>query len=59
MAASFYAVYRDSGNQWRWRYVAKNGKIIAVSSESYIAKADCLHSINLIKGSGSDPVIDS
>jgi len=49
-------MYRDSAGQWRWRYVAANGKIIAVSSESYYHKSDCLHSINIMKGSYNSPV---
>ena len=54
----FYAMYRDTQNQWRWRYTASNGKIIAVSSESYWNKADCQHSISLIKASANAPVYE-
>lgn len=44
-----FQVYRDKRGEWRWRFLAKNGKIIAVSSESYKAKYDCLYSITLLK----------
>lgn len=47
----YYKSSRD--NQWRWRLRADNNKIIAVSGEGYIHKADCLRAITLVKG--SDP----
>lgn len=51
-----YEYYRDNVNQWRWRYIASNGKTIAVSSESYVNEQDCLTSIGLVKKSSNDPV---
>lgn len=51
-------MYQDTQRQWRWRYVAKNGLTIAVSSEGYVHKTDCRHAISLMQSSGSDPVID-
>jgi uncharacterized protein YegP (UPF0339 family) len=50
-----YVKYRSDG--WRWRLVASNGRIISVSSEAYVAEADCDRSIELNKGSGSAPVV--
>ena len=50
-----YEVHKDASHQWRWRYVAANGKIIAVSSESYVGKADCLRSIEIMKDSKGSP----
>lgn len=35
-------------NQWRWRLRAANNKIIATSGESYINRADAMHSIGLL-----------
>lgn len=35
--------------QWRWRLRAGNGEIIAVSSESYMNKDDCLRSIDIVR----------
>lgn len=55
---SYYVLYKDATNQWRWQYVASNSKIIAVSSESYWNKADCLNAINLMKNSYSSQVIE-
>jgi len=49
-----YTYYQDNQNDWRWRYVT-NGRIIAVSSEGYRNEADCLRSIEIMKGSSNDP----
>ena len=46
---SYFYVYKDVAGQWRWRFTAKNGRIIAVSSESYINLSDCEHSVMLLK----------
>ncbi|MEM1353388.1 MAG: DUF1508 domain-containing protein [Planctomycetota bacterium] len=54
-----YVMYKDSQYQWRWRYVASNGRIIGVSSEAYHNKSDCLHSINLMKASSNATVYES
>lgn len=51
-----YIMYKDSQNQWRWRYVTSNHRIIAVSSEAYFNKSDCLASINIMKASGGSSV---
>jgi uncharacterized protein YegP (UPF0339 family) len=53
-----YYVYQDSQGQWRWRLLAGNRQIIATSGEGYVRKVDCLHGIDLVKGSGSAPVYE-
>jgi uncharacterized protein YegP (UPF0339 family) len=53
-----YYIYRDNQNQWRWYFKAANGEKIAVSSEGYYNKADCLAGINLVKGSKDAPVYE-
>ena len=35
--------------QWRWRIVAKNGRIVAVSSEGYNNRADLMRSLEIVK----------
>jgi uncharacterized protein YegP (UPF0339 family) len=50
---SAYSVNKDHQGQWRWLFVANNGKTIAVSSESYHNREDCLHGIRLVKTEGS------
>ncbi|RYH42590.1 MAG: DUF1508 domain-containing protein [Alcaligenaceae bacterium] len=37
-------------------YYARNGEPIARSSESYVARSDCEHSIQLVRGSSTHPV---
>jgi len=51
-----YVIYQDTSNQWRWRFIAANNRIIAVSSESYWNQQDCLASIALVKASAPAPV---
>ena len=53
-----YWMYRDANNQWRWRLVAANNRIIANSGEGYFNKADCQHAIDLVKGSAVAPVYE-
>lgn len=62
MAEVTYPCYwqkKDSSGNWYWIYYARNKEAIARSSESYVNRSDCAHSINLVKGSGSDPVFYS
>lgn len=55
---SYFWIYKDASEQWRWKFVAKNGKTISVSSESYHNLQDCEHSVSLMKEEGpSSPVI--
>lgn len=53
-----YCTYEDTAGEWRWRLKAANGRIIAVSGEGYVRKADCEAAIALVKGSSSAPVSD-
>ncbi|MDX0840629.1 DUF1508 domain-containing protein [Sinorhizobium medicae] len=47
---------KDARGQWYWIYYAKNGEEIARSSESYVNRSDCFHSITLMKGSSGSEV---
>ncbi len=47
-----FELYKDNANEFRWRFVATNGRIIATSSEGYKAKSDCQNGIDLIKREG-------
>jgi uncharacterized protein YegP (UPF0339 family) len=44
-----FDVKKDVNGQWYWTFQADNNKTIARSSESYINRSDCLHSIKLVK----------
>jgi len=57
MSVAYYDLYQDTQRYWRWKYIASNGRTIAVSSESYVNKADAQHGINLMKNSKNDPVV--
>lgn len=59
MAEVTYPCYwekKDNRSQWYWVYYASNGEPIARSSESYVNRSDCEHSINLVKGSAAHKV---
>jgi uncharacterized protein YegP (UPF0339 family) len=53
-----FHVYRDNKNEYRWRLVAANGKIIADSGEGYNTKQSCKDGSDLVKGAGAAPVIE-
>ena len=42
-----FEVYK-SGKQWRWRLLARNGKIVATSGESYHRRADALKGVRTV-----------
>ena len=44
-----FRIYKDTAQKYRWTFYADNGEAIAVSSESYNHKQDCLHGINIVK----------
>ncbi len=49
MKTSKIQVYKSRKNgQWGWRYVAKNGRKVACSGETYKNRADCLNAIALL-----------
>ncbi|MCY1288272.1 hypothetical protein D9M68_644990 [compost metagenome] len=55
---AYFYVYKDTAKEWRWRFVAKNSKTIAISSESYQNLVDCESAIKLLKEQGpTAPVI--
>jgi uncharacterized protein YegP (UPF0339 family) len=59
MAEVTYPCYwekKDNQGQWYWIYYAVNGKAISRSSESYLKRSDCEHSISLMKGSSKDKI---
>ncbi|OUM01767.1 YegP family protein [Variovorax sp. JS1663] len=49
MNVPYFFVYKDHASQWRWRFVASNGRTIADSAESYHNLQDCEHGIALVK----------
>ncbi len=53
-----YHIYKDRQGYWRWRLLASNNRTVADSAESYYNKQDCLHGIELVKGSWNVPVYE-
>jgi uncharacterized protein YegP (UPF0339 family) len=54
-----FRVKKDNSGFYYWIFYGANGEAIARSSESYVAKRDCLHSIALVKrDSPGAPVYD-
>lgn len=51
-----YIERKDNSGHWYWVYYARNGEAIARSSESYVKRSDCEHSITLVKNSKDDKV---
>jgi uncharacterized protein YegP (UPF0339 family) len=37
-----FTVWKDSAGEWRWTLHAKNGKVIADSSEGYMQRRSCV-----------------
>jgi uncharacterized protein YegP (UPF0339 family) len=46
--------YTDAAGEWRWRFVADNHKIIAVSSEGYHNLKDCQDGWELVASYACD-----
>lgn len=40
--------FQDKKNEWRFRIIAKNGRIVADSGESYKNKKDCIQTAEKI-----------
>lgn len=56
---AIFRVTRDDLGEWRWSFVADNGRTIAISVESYAKKSGCLAAIRLLKDRGpTAPVSD-
>ncbi|QVL29815.1 DUF1508 domain-containing protein [Telmatocola sphagniphila] len=53
-----FEVYKDKAGEFRWRFVATNGRIIAVSSEGYKSKNHCTHGIDLILTEGKKAPVE-
>ena len=47
---------KDASGYWYWIYYASNAEEIARSSESYVDRSDCTHSIKLVQGSASHKI---
>lgn len=48
MVKSKLTIYKDKNNDWRWTITAKNGKIIAASTEGYKRKRSVIANLKSI-----------
>ena len=53
MAKPEFWRFKDQSGGFYWIFYGKNGEEIARSSESYVRKEDCDHSVGLMKGCAS------
>jgi uncharacterized protein YegP (UPF0339 family) len=44
-----FHIYKDAKNEYRWRFRADNGKIVADSAEGYTTKQACENGIEIVK----------
>jgi len=44
-----FEIYSDRSNQFRWRLIASNNRIVADSAEAYHNRADCESMVEWIK----------
>jgi len=52
-----FEVYQDKRGEYRWRYKARNGNILAVSSEGYSSKRACFNCVESVKKSREVEVV--
>jgi|GEM_PF-1470372 len=53
-----YQIKKDARGEYYWVYYARNGEAIAKSTEGYVKKASCAHSIDIMKGTTDHRVYD-
>jgi hypothetical protein len=49
---AIFRMRRDDRGEWRWSFVADNGRTMAVSAEGYATKAGCVAAIRLLQNRG-------
>jgi uncharacterized protein YegP (UPF0339 family) len=45
-----FVFFKDEKNEWRWRLLAENNKIIADGAEGYTTLGNCVHGAKLVAG---------
>ena len=53
-----FEVYIDDGGEWRWRLLARNGRIIADSAEGYSSEMAALNGVDTVRSVARDARID-
>ncbi len=52
---AYFTVYKDKADEWRWRLVASNGRIVADSGEGYTERNDCVEALERVKKHSTAP----
>jgi len=52
-----FEIYQDAIGDYRWRFLASNGNILAESGQGFNNRANCEHSIILLKQQVSNALI--
>ena len=55
---AIFQILKDVAGEFRWHLRADNNQIIATAGESYKAKADCEHGIDLVKQLAPEAKVD-
>jgi len=50
-------IYRDRAGEFRWRFVAQNGKIIGDSGEGYTTRASAIRAARRLKVIAAEAVV--
>lgn len=53
-----FQIYKDARSEYRWRFLANNGKIVADSAEGYVTKQGCEDGIEIVKTQAATATID-
>ncbi|MFP4188522.1 MAG: YegP family protein, partial [Halobacteriales archaeon] len=48
-------VFKDAADEWRWRLVSSNGRIIADSGEGYTERNDAVEALKRVRGYSTAP----
>jgi uncharacterized protein YegP (UPF0339 family) len=49
-----FEVYKDRADEWRWRMVASNGRIVADSGEGYSSRSGARRALRNVQGNADD-----
>lgn len=50
MRTDLVVLFKDVAGEWRWRFVASNGHIMATGAEGYRRRIDCLNGAKRVTG---------
>jgi len=53
-----FEVYPDAADQWRWRLLAGNGQIVAVSGESFTSPTDATRATQVVRRISTDAPVE-